>query len=52
MGDDGHYTMYIDAVERKFAKNSTSEVRGDLLDNIDDMFLAVKNGTVNKTAIW
>lgn len=52
MGDDGHYTMYIDAVERKFAKNSTSEERFDLLDNIDDMFLAVKNGTLNKTSIW
>ena len=52
MGDDGFYTMYVDAVERKFAKNSTSEGRGDLLDNIDDMFLAVKNGTLNKTSIW
>ena len=49
MGEDGFYTMYIDAVERKFAKNSTSEARGDLLDNIDDMFLAVKNYTLYKT---
>ena len=56
MGEDGFYTMYIDAVERKFAKNSTSEARGDLLDNIDDMFLAVKNYTLYKTpyktSIW
>ena len=51
MGDDGHYTMYIDAVEQKFAKNSTSEFRSDLLDNIGDMFLAVKNNA-NKTSIW
>lgn len=43
MGDDGQYTMYIDMVNRKFAKNSIAETRYDLLDNIDDMFTVVKN---------
>ena len=42
MGDDGQYTMYIDMVNRKFAKNSIAETRYDLLDNIDDMFAIVK----------
>ena len=39
MGDDGQYTMYIDMVNRKFAKNSIAETRYDLLD---DMFAIVK----------
>lgn len=38
IGNDGQFTMYIDLVERKFAKNSISTVRYDLLDNIEDMF--------------
>lgn len=42
MGDDGQFTMYIDAVERKFAKNSTATVRYDLTDNIDGMFQIIK----------
>ena len=42
MGDDGNYTMYIDLVEEKFGENSTSEVRDDLLNNIDDMFNIVR----------
>lgn len=43
MGDDGQYTMYIDMVNRKFAKNSIAKTRYDLLDNIDDMFAVVKS---------
>jgi hypothetical protein len=43
MGDDGQFTMYIDLVNRKFAKNSTAITRFDLLDNIEDMFKIVKN---------
>lgn len=43
MGDDGQYTMYIDMVNKKFAKNSIAKTRYDLLDNIDDMFTIVKN---------
>lgn len=38
MGDDGTVTFYIDMVAGKFAKNSLSLERYDLLDNIDDMF--------------
>lgn len=43
MGDDGSHTMYIDLVEKKFGKNSTSKVRYSLKDNIIDMFEVVKN---------
>lgn len=46
MGDDGQYTMYIDMVNQKFAKNSIAETRYDLMDNIDDMFAIVKTGKV------
>lgn len=38
MGDDGTMTFYIDLVEGKFAKNSISLERFNILDNIDDMF--------------
>lgn len=37
-GDDGSHTFYIDMVERKFAKNSISTNRYDILNNVDDMF--------------
>lgn len=42
MGDDGQFTMYIDLVKQKFAQNSTSMVRYDLLDDIVDMFNIVR----------
>lgn len=42
MGDDGESTMYIDLVEQKFARSSTSKERFDLLDNIEDMFNVIK----------
>ncbi len=42
LGEDGAFTMYIDAVERKFAVSSTSRQRFDLLDNIEDMFRVVR----------
>lgn len=44
MGDDGTMTYYIDMVERKFAKSSTTPMdkRHDLLENVDDMFQVVK----------
>ena len=47
MGDDGTVTFYIDLVENKFAKNSLSQERYDLLDSIDDMFNVIisKNAT-------
>lgn len=42
MGDDGECTMYVDLVEQKFAKSSTSTERYDILDNIEDMFKKIK----------
>lgn len=44
LGDDGFATMYIDAVERKFARSSTSplEERYDITSNITDMFNKVR----------
>ncbi len=41
-GEDGTRTMYIDAVEQKFAKTSTSERRYAVLDNVIDMFNIIK----------
>lgn len=40
MGDEGEFTMYIDLVEGKYAKNSTTRKseRKDIKDNIIDMF--------------
>lgn len=43
MGDDGQFTMYIDLVKREFAKNSTSLIRYELMDNIEVMFEIVKS---------
>ena len=43
MGDDGTHTFYIDLVNKKFAKNSTSQKTYNLKDNIDDMFKFIKN---------
>lgn len=42
MGDDGQFTMYIDLVEKQFAKCSVSVFRYKLKDNIEDMFRVVK----------
>ena len=42
MGDDGGYTMYIDAVNREYAVCSVSEVRHPLTDNIKEMFDVVR----------
>lgn len=42
MGDDGQFTMYIDLVEREFAKSSVSRERYPLLDDIEEMFFAVR----------
>lgn len=42
MGDDGESSLYVDLVEKKFGKNSTSVVRYDLLDNINDMMKIIK----------
>ena len=42
-GDDGTHTMYVDLVNKQFAKTSTSTVRYPLLSNIDDMFKIIKS---------
>ena len=42
MGDDGQFTMYIDAVKREFAKNSTSTERWPITGDIAEMFGVVK----------
>lgn len=42
MGDEGQYTFFIDAVNKKFAVSSLSEEQYDLMDNVDDMFRCVK----------
>ena len=38
MGDEGSYTFYIDAVNKKFALSSLSPIQYDLKDNVDEMF--------------
>lgn len=48
MGDDGSFTMYVDAVNRQFAKSSVSTERYDLMDDIADMFKIVKDGANGK----
>lgn len=42
MGDDGQFTMYIDAVKEEFAKSSTSIIRFTLTDDIVEMFNVIK----------
>ena len=42
MGDEGQYTFFIDAVNKKFAVSSLSEEQYDLMDNVDDMFRKVR----------
>jgi hypothetical protein len=46
MGDDGQFTMFIDLVEGKFARNSTSEERFELRDSIDEMFGIVQGRVI------
>lgn len=42
-GDEGSSNMYIDAVEGKFAQNSTSTVRYDLAKDVKEMFEVIRN---------
>ena len=50
MGDDGidgemtSASMYVDMVERKFAKNSCDPTRNDILGNIEQMYQTLKKG--------
>ena len=43
MGDDGGFTMYIDMVNREFAKSSTSTERWPITNDIKEMFDKVRN---------
>jgi len=47
-GDEGSSNMYIDAVEKKFARNSTSEIRHDLQDDVKNMFKIIKEKIINE----
>lgn len=42
MGGDGMYSMYVDMVNREFAKNSTSTERWPITNDIKEMFEKVK----------
>lgn len=42
MGDDGQFTMYVDAVKKEFATSSISTTRYPLMDDIKDMFDIIK----------
>lgn len=42
LGNDGFCSMYIDAVEQKFARSSISTLYYDLQDDIKDMFKKVR----------
>lgn len=42
MGDDGTFTMYVDAVNWKYAVSSVSENRYDITDDITQMFETVR----------
>jgi MoaA/NifB/PqqE/SkfB family radical SAM enzyme len=43
MGDDGQFTMYVDLVNKEFARSSTSTKRYKLMNDIVDMFNVVKS---------
>ena len=45
-GDEGTSNMYIDAVEGKFAQNSTSVVRYDLKNDVKEMFDVIKKNSI------
>lgn len=45
MGDDGQFTMYIDAVKNEFAKSSTSDVRYQVEQDIRYMFKTIRQET-------
>lgn len=42
MGDDGQHTMYVDLVQRMYARNSVSKDLKPLLPTVDEMFQDVK----------
>ena len=42
-GGDGSFTMYIDAVEQKYAKSSTNPIKYNLVGNMKDLFNNIKS---------
>jgi hypothetical protein len=42
MGDDGEGTMYVDLVEEKYAKSSTSTIRYNIENDIGTMFKRIQ----------
>jgi hypothetical protein len=47
MGDDGDYTMYIDASENKYAVSSTNSKRHDVITDVKEMFNNVRRREKN-----
>ncbi|MCR1959861.1 hypothetical protein CWE04_11430 [Thomasclavelia cocleata] len=47
-GEEGSSNMYVDAVEGKFARNSTSTKRYKLTNNIEEMFDVIKKQERNE----
>ena len=45
-GSDGSFTMYIDAVEQKYAMSSTNSNKYDLVGNIKDIFANINSQVV------
>jgi hypothetical protein len=45
MGDDGQFTMYVDAVNKEFASSSVSKTRFPIEDDIASMFKKVHKGS-------
>ena len=45
MGDEGSYTMYIDAVNKKYAVSSLEKIQHDLKDSIYEMFAHIRKET-------
>lgn len=51
MGDEGQYTFFIDAVNKKFAVSSLSKEQYNLMDNVDDMFKYVRRITNDQNVL-
>ena len=45
-GADGSFTMYIDAIEQKYAMSSTNPNKYDLVGNIKDIFANINSQVV------
>ena len=42
-GGDGSFTLYIDAIEQKYAKSSTNPIKYNLVGNMKDIFNNIKS---------